>query len=528
MENNLDLKEALDRRPDLQHLLFRRSFFVRKDAVNTDRFPFYGNWKHAEKYGYNFYVHKDSQFHFAESECCCVFLIGHCYNPFTMEWNEEKQLQRISNVYGTASFQDRIDELTGVFAIGWINKETGKISFEADPSGMQSFYYGLMPDGNFILTSHPQIAADIYNLSLDKFVKQLITYKWYNFICGAYLPADLSPFKEIKRVVPNHIYNYDGAEVTHERFYNYSDAKPHDSIVDCSDDLKMAAEIMRRNLSLIAKKWKRPAISLTGGVDSNTTFAAANGEYQNFETFSFISAPKEVPDAEAAKKISAYFGVTHREYNIPANNDDFKDFEIKKAIINHINSQAATRRDNEIRKRIFLQETLDCDVEVKSWVSETVRCSAHHRYGRKSMPPLSAKLCRNHYKIFLTNRKLAHAIDRVYNEFLLDFQYDKIPSFIPSTDIHFHEVTWGSWGGVNISDMKFYCNIDIPYNNRMWLKLMMRTPISDRMNDSHHMEVKKILNKELYDMNIRVVNLVETKNRARALNLIFNLNMILP
>lgn len=524
----INLKEVLEKRTDLQHLLFRRSFFVSKETVNTDSFPFYGNWNHTEKYGYNFYVHKDNNFYFAESEHCCVFLIGHCYNPFTMEWKEGSQLQRIANVYGTASFQDRIDELTGVFALGWINKVTGEIQFEADPSGMQSFYYGIMPNGNFILTSHPQIAADIYNLTIDKFIQELISYRWYGFICGAYLPADLSAFKEIKRVVPNHLYSYDGIKVSHQRVYNWMDAQPRESMEECNEDLKKAADIMRCNLELISKKWNKPAISLTGGVDSNTTFAAANGNYPKFETFSFISAPKEIPDAEAAETIASHFGVHHTEFSIPGNNDDIKDFEIKKAIINHINSSAGARRDNEIRKRIFLEENLKCDVEVKSWVSETVRCSAHHRWGRKSMPKLSAKLCRNHYKVFLTNRKLAHKIDKIYKTFLRDFEYDKLPATIPSTDIHFGEVVWGSWGGVSISDMKFYCDIDIPYNNRIWLKLMLRVPIADRMSDKHHMEIKRMLNQELYDMNIHVSNVSETKNRARLLNLIFNINQILP
>lgn len=526
------LKAELDKRPDLQHLLFRRSFFVsRKPLENMDQFPFYGNWNHAEMAGYNFYVHKDNHVHFAQTDACCVFLLGHCYNPFTMQWNEEKQLAHIAEAYGTDDFQNRIDELTGVFAIGWIDSRSGDIHFEADPSGMQSFYYGVMPDGNFILTSHPQIAADLYNLKMDSFVKRLVNYKWYGAICGAYLPADLSPNKEIRRVVPNHDYTYNGKSISHKRIYDLTDAQPRKTIEDCKSDLDKAAEIMRNNLTLISKRIggdKTAAISLTGGIDSNTTFAAANGHYDNFHTFSFISAPKELPDAAAAKKIADHFNVKHSEIKIPDENSAINDFEIKREILNHLNSYIVNHRDNEIRKRIYLESNLNCDLEVKSWVSETVRCSAHHRYGRKTMPKLSPKLCRNHYKIFLTNRKLAHKIDDIYRNFLVEFEFNKIPDTIPSTDIHFWEVVWGSWGGVNISDMKYYCDITIPYNNRIWLKLMLRTPTNDRIHDNHHKIIKRLLNKELSDMNIHVTNVTETANRARALNMIFNLNRILP
>lgn len=40
--------------------------------------------------------------------------------------------------------------------------------------------------------------------------------------------------------------------------------------------------------------------------------------------------------------------------------------------------------------------------------------------------------------------------------------------------------------------------------------------------------MKKYLNKELYDMHIRVVNMKETDFRAFMLNVIFTINSILP
>jgi hypothetical protein len=53
-------------------------------------------------------------------------------------------------------------------------------------------------------------------------------------------------------------------------------------------------------------------------------------------------------------------------------------------------------------------------------------------------------------------------------------------------------------------------------------------PLDKRIRDQHHLDMKKYLNPELYDMNIRVVNMKETKFRAFALNVIFTINSILP
>ena len=86
----------------------------------------------------------------------------------------------------------------------------------------------------------------------------------------------------------------------------------------------------------------------------------------------------------------------------------------------------------------------------------------------------------------------------------------------------------GSWGGVNISEMKYSFDITVLYNNRLFLDLLFRVPLEKRINDQHHLDMKKRLNRELYDLNIRVVNMEETRNRAFLLNLIFNLNTYLP
>lgn len=525
------LRKQLDQRPDLQHLLFRRGFFICEE-VNTDTnsFPFYGNWSHVEKLGYHFYTHKDSHIYFYESSECCMFLIGHSYNPFTMESKEEKQLQYIAEAYGHNTFQDRIDELTGIFAFGYIEINSRVLHFEADPSGTQSFFYGIMPNHIFTLSSHPQIAADIYNLKLSDFAHKLINYKWYGRVKGPYFPTDMSQYNEIKRVVPNIEYTYSpqNKEVSHRRFYPLKEIKEIANEKEYKEVISLAANILRNGASLVTQKWRNIGISLTGGIDSNTTFAAFNGLYNKVEAFSYLSAPKEVPDAEAANKIASHFNVKHTTYNIPNANDEIKDFNIKDAILEHTNGYVMPRKDYETRKRFYLEEHLPYDVEVKSWVSETIRAYWYKHFGRSTMPKLSGKLYRNLYKIFLSNRSLAHQLDKLFDQYINDFEYNRIPQQYPATDMFYSEVSMGSWGGMNISEMKFITDITIIYNNRKFLDILFRIPLADRISDQHHLDMKRILNKELYDMNIRVVNMAETDNRARALNMIFILNQILP
>ena len=515
----------LEKNPFLKQDLFIRGFLVTEmKQEDLKEFPFYGNWREEEHSGYYFLAHHLTGMHiYTDENNRIFFLLGHAYNPFTMEYEEEKILRHIAEAYGTSDYMERINDITGVFIYGDI--VDGQINYLVDPSGMQSACSGIV-EGNFYLSSHPQLLGDLCDLSMDPFVEELTQYKWYGRVMGPYLPADLTPFSQIKRIVPSILYHYNG-KITHERYWPKADVETAVG-EEYNRVIQEAADILWNNMALVSRKWNRPWISLTGGIDSNTTFAAGNGNYEKFETFSYISAEKEVPDAAAAKRIAEHFNMKHHEYHIPENNADMELFEEKRELFRHNNGYIAELYDNEARKKFFLRENAECDVEVKSWVSETIRAYWYKHYGRKSMPELSPKLYRNLYKIFITNRSLAHKVDKLFAAYLREYEYYSIPASYPPADMHYNEVTWGSWGGLNITEMKYCFDITFIYNNRRFFDLMFRVPLEKRISDQHHLDMKRYLNPELANMNIRVVNMKETDFRAFALNVIFTLNSILP
>lgn len=517
------MKKVLDTNTHLQKFLFIRGFLITDTEIeNTEAFPFYGNWKKEKHGNYWYMAHKSAGMHIYEDENGKVFfLMGHAYNPFTMEHEETNILKSISKTYGTDEYIDCLNALTGIYVTGVADGKD--IEFHVDASGMQSACYGKIND-SFYISSHPQLIGDICGLVMDNFVKELIRYKWYGRVMGPYLPGDLTPFAEVKRIVPSIMYKY-GGELSHYRFWFN---KPFLDDMTYEEVISSAADILKNNMTLITRKWEKPWISLTGGIDSNTTFAAANGNYDKFETFSYISAEKEVPDAEAAEKIAKAFNVKHNVFNIPDSSEGLEDYDIKVQIQAHNSGYIARRKTNESRKRVYLEQNSNCDVEVKSWTSETIRAYWYKHYGRNKMPKLSPKLFRNLYKIFIVNRGLAHKVDKLFKEYLEKYEYYSIPSCYPPADMHYNEVTWGSWGGLNISEMKYCFDITIAYNNRKFLDLLFRVPLDKRISDQHHLDMKKYLNPELFDMNIRVVNMKETDFRAFALNVIFTINSFLP
>lgn len=520
------IQNVLEKNPDLRQLLFCRGFLLTdNDEIPAGGFPFYDCWNHVSLGSFHVWLHPKTGFHFVQNQNVICFLFGHAYNPFTMEIDENVILSRILAHVGEADFYDYVDEITGVFVLGVI--EGKQLSYLIDPSGMQSGCSGMI-NQKFYLSSHPQLIADLCGLEMSSFVKKLIEYKWYGRVMGGYLPADLTPFESLKRIVPNIGYAFCDGRIQSKRFY------PLKELPECKNDaeyqqvIEAAADILKNNMTLVLRKWKKPWQSLTGGIDSNTTFAAANGNYDKLKTFSYLSAKKETIDVDAAEKISRRFSVPWTLYEIPETADALDRFPERAEILNHGDGYVAKTPENELRKRVILEQCCPADVEIKSWVSETIRAYWYKHYGRKKMPKLSPKLFRNLYKIFLTDRKLAHEIDRLFAQYIDQYEYRKIPAQYPPADMHYNEVTWGSWGGMNISQMKYCFDITFIYNNRRFLDLLFKVPLEKRISDQHHLDMKKYLNPELYDMGIRVVNMKETWYRAFLLNIIFTMNRILP
>lgn len=517
------LKSELDGRPDLQKYLFCRGFLITDSVVNLSEYPFYGNWIEHEISGYSVYVHNLQKITTYTDGKRNFFLIGHAYNPFSTEADELSILKKI------ASVDDRIDyinELTGVFFLGIISGKS--IQLHVDASSMQAACYGLISNHLYI-SSHMRLIGDLLNLEMTNYASRLVNYWWYHYMMGNYLPGDITCFKELTRIVPNTYVNYRDGKFRVKRFY------PAHEISMCRNDdeywsvINEAAQIMKNTMALIPQKWAKPAISLTGGIDSNTTFAAANGVYDKYSTFSYVSMYRESVDAEKAKEISERFNVPWKKYAVPEKNEEVKDFDIFKQILEWNDGGIGTYSDSDIRKKITLINDYECDVEVKSWISETVRAYAYKYFGRTSFPKkLSARNYTSLYKIFVLNRKLAYETDVIFKNYWAHTHLKEHVFNYEETDLFVWEMMHGAKCGLDIGVMKTCFDITIPYNNRKLLDLLLKVPLEKRLSDQLHLDLKRVMNEELFSMNIRVVNLNETNLRKKMVNTYFIINSFLP
>ena len=93
----MNLKQQLNKKPNLQKHLFERGYLITDDDYSgaLHDYPFYGNWKEYVFGDYRFYVYQTVSAFFQQIGNRTFFLIGHAYDPYNMEPDENKLLQYI-------------------------------------------------------------------------------------------------------------------------------------------------------------------------------------------------------------------------------------------------------------------------------------------------------------------------------------------------------------------------------------------------------------------------------------------------
>ena len=482
-------------------------------------------WRQEHFGRYILFTHPEQKVFSVQRESRRFILVGHAYNPFTMEDNENELLANLAELYGTAGYKNYFNQFTGLFLYAVIDEN--KLILNTDCAGMLPAYYAKI-DGEVYCSAYSQLIADLCSLQEDEYVTHLKKSKFFH-LYGWFLPGDMSPYSEIKRVVANTEVTYDG-EFHCKRFYP---SEPY-RIIDDSEYEKTIGQIgnlMHNNMLLILKKWKKPQISLTGGMDSQTTLACASDAQDKFEYYSYISLPREATDANAAKSICNAKHLKHSVYHIDLDKNNMDDFDEVNALVERHYSYLGKGNENDICKRISLSKQLDCDIEVKSWVSEVARASRYKMYGKKKMPKMTARRLTSMYKVFAFNRGDALKTDKKFKKYMVESGLQEAVEKYnyPWTEFFVWEIVFGCWGSLALTgEHKLSNDITIPYNNRALIDLMLKVPLEKRITDQLNKDIIRYMDKELYDMNVHVVNGNETRSREIGEKLYFEIHSRIP
>ena len=500
-----EIKTELDTNSSYRELLFRRGYLLtNKKLNNIDKYPFYNLWSENIVNGYFLYVQKEQTFYIESDSELTAVIIGHAYNPFNMVYDEKEICRELISSYknSLSAYFDKVSELTGLHIVMLFDKN--KIIACQDACSLTGCYFGNIGN-NIYISEHPQLIGDICNLSIDPMVEKLVESKCYN-IGNRHLPGNLSPYKEIKRLGANTYLNFDN-EFSIKRFYPTAPHPEFTSEKEKTETVKKIGDLIHNGIKCCAKKWDRCTISLSGGTDSKTTLACANGLYDKFSYFSFHSKPQELVDANGAKTICNKLGLDHTLYEIPMENSEIKDFDFIKKILTHNTNYFVNLADNEIRKYIFLHNLNAYDIELKSWASEVARVFLERKYQVKMPNTLNERHCSIFQTRYFGHPRLLRWSDNAYYRFLREIGLEKPLYNFEHTDSFYWEVRMGCWGVSVVSSQQLYHRTTMPMNNRKILELFLSLPREERKNDSIHKQIMTYMNKDVVEAEVEIPNL---------------------
>lgn len=500
-----EIKSQLDSSPKHRDLLFRRGYlFTDKPLSRTDEYPFYNLWNKKVFGNYYLYVQQSQTCYSATEENMHAIIIGHAYNPFDMECDENVLCKHLISSYkkGIAEYFDKVSELTGLHII--IIVDGDKIIACQDACSLTGCYFGKVEDTIYI-SEHPQLVADLCGLKINPKVEKLVQSKCYN-IGNRHLPGNITPYDPIKRLGANTYLEYkENFEI--KRFYP---TMPHPEFTTDEEkeiNVKKIGDLIHNGIECCSKKWERCTISLSGGTDSKTTLACANGLYDKFSYFSFHSKPQELVDAKGAKKICDNLGINHTLYTIPQENSDIEDFDFIKKILQHNTNYFVNLADNEIRKFIYLNNLDAYDIELKSWASEVARVFFERKYQIRMPKRIHERHCSIFQTRFFGHPRLLRWADKKYYEFLHEIGLENPLYNFEHTDLIYWEIRMGAWGVSVVSSQQLYHRTTMPMNNRKILELFLSFPHEERKNDSVHKRIMKYKNKKIVESEVEIANL---------------------
>lgn len=499
-----EIQERLDQNEKYRLCLFPRAYLLTNALIACEeQYPFYGLWQHRRIQGFSVFSHPETNVFFCEKGSSAAVLIGHAYNPFSGETSENAILAQIleSSLSGKTVLMNSINELTGVFVIVLISPD--RIWAIQDCGGQKMLYFGKIGK-HLVLTSTPQLAADVFHLVWDPEVDRLLHTKGY-YRGSGYLPGNLSPYQELKRLGCNTALDYTANSFHIERVYPFIQRTELQSEAEKLEAVEEMYRIFSANIALAMKKWPRVGLSLTGGMDSKTTFACAKPFYNDFFCYSFESKESEKLDAEAAAQICRAVGVEHHYDRIPSDPAKLPDYEFLHQIIEHNTSHICKLHPNEIRKYIWLRMQNDFDVEIKSDMSEVGRAYSSRKYSGVKLPRvLSARhMTITQGRYFLEPWAMRFA-DRAFQAFMEETGLQDDILGYAMHDLVYWEVRMSSWAATSFASQEFIHEITIPYNNRRLLDLFLRFPEAERLEDGPHKRLMRRGNPAVADFDLSV------------------------
>jgi len=212
-----------------------------------------------------------------------------------------------------------VKKLIGMFAIGIFDIKKNLLILARDHIGIKPLYY-YYKDNSLVFGS--EIKSILKFPNIDKTLNyEAIDY----FLSLEYIPAPLSIFKNINKLLPGHYLLYNGEEINIKKYW---DIEPKErSINDFSELKEEFWDILNNSVKIRMISDVPLGAFLSGGVDSSTIVGVmTKNSSEKIKTFSIGFEEKSYSELKYSEIVSKHFDTEHYVKEL---NPDINDLILK-------------------------------------------------------------------------------------------------------------------------------------------------------------------------------------------------------
>ncbi len=235
-----------------------------------------------------------------------VTLLGFMLDPYDPPATDEDILRQL---FGELSTCDRFFHHTDRFGGRWalIVDDGSQMILFHDPLGQrQVFYTDVRYTGDLWCASQPGIVAGLLGLRMDRDAVNFFDWCRHSGMKEYSFPGDSSPFKEIRRLLPNHYLDF-GTGKSHR----YWPVKALDQ-VRLDEAVERTSRILRGLLAGAASRFSLQ-LDLTAGVDTRIVLAASREIRHDvsYMTLRTIGMAEDFADLTVPAMLASKLGLRH-------------------------------------------------------------------------------------------------------------------------------------------------------------------------------------------------------------------------
>jgi asparagine synthase (glutamine-hydrolysing) len=255
---------------------------------------------------------------FNEDNTIAVVFNGEIYNYVELREELDKRGHRFKTNTDTEIlihlYEDEgvefLPKLNGMFGFSIWDIKNERLFVVRDRLGVKPMYYANTPKGLLYATELKSI------LATGKVSRELAPGMLFDYLTYYYLPGEMSPFKDIHKLLPGHFILADRNGVKIQRWWNLSEHMAPTKM-SRQDATAHVRELFLDSVRLRMRSDVPVGAYLSGGLDSSiATAAAARQTDIQFESFSVGFSQSEFDELPYAREVAKHVGTKHHEIQI--------------------------------------------------------------------------------------------------------------------------------------------------------------------------------------------------------------------